>query len=358
MEDLKKVAMLLNKIVSVIVPIYKVEKYLTRCIESILKQTYKFLEIILVDDGSPDRCGNIAEEFAKSDDRIKVFHKENGGLSDARNYGMKFAKGDYTIFVDSDDWLAENMVEQLMAASVKYQAEVVQSAYYYAYDEYLLFDHRYYSMESPPVVLKQTLMYELVKNERVKNFAWGKLYKTSLIKNIPFKKGVLFEDVFWAHKVMDKVDTYVLINQPLYYYFQRSDSIVASYSLKNLDIIKGLKERHEFIVKNYQHLTDDSLKTLLEANLIHYHLLLRNKKKDKGGESRREIQHFLNKDYQKFKKAVSKDQSLKKQLLLFRIHPYFNVLFLLFQKILRKSKLISQPAGLERVEYRSITEQS
>lgn len=115
--------------VSVVVPIYRVEKYLNRCIDSILNQTYRNIEIILVNDGSPDRCGSIAEEYAANDSRIKVIHKENGGLSDARNAGMEKVTSKYMIFVDSDDWLAANAIDILLSTSKKYKADVVQSAF-------------------------------------------------------------------------------------------------------------------------------------------------------------------------------------------------------------------------------------
>jgi glycosyltransferase involved in cell wall biosynthesis len=341
----------LNQKVSVVVPIYKVEKYLRRCVESILNQTYSDLEIILVDDGSPDNCGIIADQYANLDSRIMVAHKENGGLSDARNYGMRYVTGEYTLFVDSDDWLEANMVEELVRASTKYQADIVQTAFYYAYDHYLLFDNRVYSKGSSSVILNnKTAMAELVINERVKNFAWGKLYKTKIIHDITFEKGVLFEDVFWAHKVMQRVKTFVSINSPFYYYYQREDSIVSNYSLRNLDIIRGLKERHLFIEKYYRDLTDESYKVILKTNLIHYNLLLRNKEKDSGGLFRREIKHYIKNNLPKFKKAVEDDKHLKKQLFLFNIHPYLNVINLLIDKVLRKIKVIPQPIGLQRID--------
>jgi glycosyltransferase involved in cell wall biosynthesis len=341
----------LNQKVSVVIPIYKVEKYLGRCVDSILNQTYSDLEIILVDDGSPDNCGIIADYYANLDSRIMVAHKENGGLSDARNYGMRYVTGEYTLFVDSDDWLEANMVEELVHASSKYQADIVQSAFYYAYDHYLLFDNRFYSKGTPPIILdNKTVMTELVINERVKNFAWGKLYKTKIIFDIPFEKGVLFEDVFWAHKVMQRVKTFVSINEPFYYYCQREDSIVANYTIRNLDIIKGLKERHRFIEEYYGDLTDESYKVILKTNLIHYNLLLRNRKKDSGGLYRREIQHYIKNNFSKFKKAVDDDKHLSKQLGLFNIHPYLNVLFLLILKVLRKIKVIPQANGLQRID--------
>ncbi|WP_310175392.1 glycosyltransferase family 2 protein [Neobacillus niacini] len=340
----------MNPKVSVIVPIYKVEKYLSRCIESILKQTYTNLEIILVDDGSPDQCGKIAEQYAERDKRIKVFHKKNGGLSDARNFGMQFTTGEYTMFVDSDDWLKESMVENMVYASKKYNADVVQSAFYYAYDQHLLFDNRIYSQNDPPVVLdNKALMRELVINETVKNFAWGKLYKTKMIKNLAFKKGVLFEDVFWAHKVMQRVNIFVILNTPLYYYYQRDDSIVANYSIRNLDIIKGLKERHSFIEENYSDLTKESYKLLLKTSLVHYNLLLQNRKKDQGALGRKEIQQYIKRNFPALLKAVEDEKHLKQQLVLFKINPYLNVLYLFLYKVLLKLRVPSRPSGLEKI---------
>jgi glycosyltransferase involved in cell wall biosynthesis len=336
--------------VSVIVPIYKVEKYLKRCLDTIVNQSYPYLEIILVDDGSPDNCGSIAEEYAKADNRIIVIHQKNGGLSDARNTGMLHVTGEYILFVDSDDWLENNMIEQMLNTSIKLKADVVQSAFYYAYDDHLLFDQRYFNKGNPPFILNNIeLMTELVANERVKNFAWGKLYKTKLIKDIPFKKGVLFEDVFWAHQVMHRVKKYAILNQPLYYYFQRSDSIVSTYTPKNLDIIEGLKERQYFIEKYHKELTFQSYKVLLNTIFIHYNLLLLNRKKDEGGSYRKELQTYVKKNYNNFKKAVESDKPLKKQLFLFSIHPYINIIFLILAKILRRLRIVSKPMGLEKI---------
>jgi glycosyltransferase involved in cell wall biosynthesis len=337
--------------VSIIVPIYKVEKYLHRCVDSILNQTYSNMEIILVDDGSPDHCGKMADEYQEMDSRIQAVHKENGGLSDARNYGMKFVTGEYTVFLDSDDWLQCDMINEMVKHSLKFNADVVQTAFYYAYDDHYLFDSRYYRKTEPPVVLdNKQLMFELVKNEKVKNFAWGKLYKTNLIKDIPFEKGVLFEDVFWAHQVMRRVKSLVILNQPMCYYYQRNDSIVATYTPKSLDILRGLHERHSFLKKFYKDLSDESYKNIIKTSLIHYNLLLMNWKKDKGGQYRKEIQSYIRGNFQSLKKAVEDDKELKKQLLLFKIHPIMNIVYLLIRKILRKTKLLPQPLRLERID--------
>lgn len=336
--------------ISVVVPIYKVEKYLNRCVDTIVNQTYKNLEIILVDDGSPDKCGMIAEEYAKLDSRVKVAHKKNGGLSDARNRGMEHVTGDYILFVDSDDWLEKNMIEKMVKISLKFKVDVVQSAFYYAYEDYLLFDNRFYKKDDPPIVLdNESLMTELVINERVKNFAWGKLYKTDIIRDIPFEKGVLFEDVFWAHKVMHRVNKYVILHQPLCYYFQRSDSIVSTYTPRNLDIIKGLKERQRFIEQYYDELSLEANKVLLKTMLIHYNLLIVNRKKDKGGLYKKELQMDIKNNYQKFKDSVRQDKILKRQLFLFSLHPFLNLLFLILRKLFSIFRINEKTIGLEKI---------
>lgn len=342
--------MLQKEKVSIIVPIYKVEKYIHRCVDSILQQSYSNLEIILVNDGSPDNCGEIADHYRESDTRIKVIHKKNGGLSDARNKGMELVTGEFTMFVDSDDWLDKDMIKTMVENGLNFKADVIQTAFYYAYDEKLLIDNRYYKESDPSVLLNnKRLMYELVKNEKVKNFAWGKLYKTELIKNIPFKTGVLFEDVYWAHQVMHQVNAYLILHEPLFYYYQRNDSIVASYSPRNLDIITGLKERHRFIEQFYEELIDESYKTILKTCIIHYNLLVMNRKNDKNGTYRKKIALYIRENESAFKNAVKDDRQLRRQLSLFSLHPYMNIGFLGGRKILRKMKILAQPRGLKQV---------
>lgn len=337
-------------IISVIVPIYNVEKYIHRCVDSILNQTYKNLEIILVDDGSPDNCRKIADKYQSSDSRVKSIHKENGGLSDARNYGMKYATGEYVLFVDSDDWLKKEMIETLYNLSIKNNADIVQSGFYYAYNNYLLYDDRYYTEDMKPVELnKQELMKELVINERVKNFAWGKLYKIDLIKDIPFEKGILFEDVFWAHKVMDRVDKYVICHKPMCYYLQRSDSIVSTYTTKNLDIIKGLKIRHKFINKNYANLKSESYKLLTKTILMHYYLLNKNKDKDIDKKHRKELKAYILTNYEEILSSINNDRELSIEIKLFRVNYQLSRFYVNFNKALRRLKLKKQLKPLKKL---------
>ena len=320
--------------VSIVVPIYKVEKYLRRCVDSIINQTYRNLEIILVDDGSPDKCGQIIDEYKEKDSRIISLHKKNGGLSDARNYRSE-----------------EHRSETLINLSLKYQADIVQGGFYYKYENYLLYDDRYYKEDSDPIILdNKELMYELIVNERVKNFAWGKLYKTDLIKDLLFEKGVLFEDVFWAHNVMSRVKKYVICHKPLTYYVQREDSIVANYSVRNLDIIKGMKVRHKFIEENYSEFINESYTLLLKTMFMHYNLLMKNKSKDSDKKYRKEIEEYIITNYCTLKKAVNNKKELKGQLFLFRICPSLNEFIVIFNKVLRKINILKKPAMLKKID--------
>lgn len=336
--------------VSVIVPIYNVQKYLKRCVDSILKQTYKNLEIILVNDGSTDNSRKIINEYKKLDNRVKAYHKENGGLSDARNYGIERATGDYILYLDSDDWLDINMINTMIEKAKEYKADIVQVGFYYSYEEYLLYDNRYYGENDDDIVLdKQELMKELVINEKVKNFAWGKLYKSEVVKDILFEKGVRFEDVFWAHKVMDRVDKYVIVHKPLMYYFQRNNSISGNYSLKNTDILKGLFERHIFIQANYTDLKNESYKIILKTLFIHYDIIskINDSKKNIYLNSIRE--HILH-NYKEFNNSIHDDKYMKNQLKYFKISPWLRGTYIYYIKILKKLKIRKPDQNLKRIE--------
>ena len=338
--------------VSIIVPVYNAEKYLDRCVESIIKQTEEDIEILLIDDDSTDSSGRMCEEWANKDSRIRVFHIENIGVSNARNQGIKYSNSPYIMFVDSDDWIKEEMIETLVGLAMDLKADIVQSGFYYVYETYLLYDDRYYSEDMLPIQLnKNELMREIVINERVKNFAWGKLYKTNLIKDLYFEKGVLFEDVFWAHKVMDRVDKYVICHKPMCYYLQRNDSIVSTYTVKNLDIIKGLKERHKFIEENYKELVNESYKILTKTILLHYYLLNKNRDKDLDGYYRKELRGYIINNYLNIQKAIKDDKELSNEVKLFKLNYLLSRAYVNINKVLRKVKLKEQSPALKKVNF-------
>ncbi len=237
--------------ISIIIPIYNVSQYLPQCMESVMSQSYTDLEIILVDDGSTDECPQMCDNYKEIDSRVIVIHKKNGGLSDARNAGMKVATGEWTFFVDSDDWLDKETITKLYRFAIDNDCDVVQGNMYYAYDNHLLYRRASEKEQQQTVLSRHEAMHELIINDRVKNFAWGKLYKTTIIKKLDFPVGKYFEDCFWQHLVIDRVERYGIIEEPLCYYRQRGDSISGTPSNRLNDLLEGNRERMVFIRAHY-----------------------------------------------------------------------------------------------------------
>jgi len=240
-------------LVSVIVPIYKVEKYLNKCVDSIMKQTYKNLEIILVDDGSPDNCGKICDEYAQADERIKVIHKENGGLSDARNEGIKIANGDYIMFVDSDDYLSLDCVEHLYHTSIEHNADLVIGSNKKFDDESGEIIWNTADSENKIEIMNRTdAMKDMFMNGCS---AWARLYKASVHKDIFFPYGEINEDEAIVLKILERCNTVVKTNKVIYNYRWRAESITsASFSPKKLVWCKHCRDNYDFIKQNYPHL--------------------------------------------------------------------------------------------------------
>ena len=228
-------------IISVIVPIYNVEKYLNRCVDSILNQTFNDFECILVDDGSPDNCGEICDDYAKKDKRIRVIHKENGGLSDARNAGIEIAKGEYLSFIDSDDWIHPQMLEILYYTAINNNVILSACDWCVADKE---FD--FCTIENPKVEVFNGLENLFTKCD-VAVMTWNKLYHKSLFDDIRFPTGRLHEDEFTVHKFLYKAGNIALCREKLYAYFINPNSIMQkTYSLKRLDAICALESQYSF----------------------------------------------------------------------------------------------------------------
>lgn len=226
-------------LISIIIPVYKVEKYLDRCVSSVVNQTYKNLEIILVDDGSPDNCPQMCDEWSKKDCRIKVIHKENGGLANARNSGIEKFTGDYVMFADSDDYLEPDMVEFLLDLSVKYDADVSRCGFFFNYE----------NDGSESVSENDTEILKLDRDDRIIDLAtsgfggtaWNKLYKASIIKNNHYdKKDGCSEDIMHNYRVYKQAEKTVFYDVPKYHYVIRNDSITNNeFSYGAFDIIRA-----------------------------------------------------------------------------------------------------------------------
>ena len=239
-------------LISVIVPVYKVEQYLDRCVKSIVNQTYKNLEIILIDDGSPDNSPAICDEWAKKDDRIKVIHKENGGVSRARNLGMELAKGEYISFIDSDDWVHPDFIKilynaiqdtdsQIAACDMRFLDNVDDVKYEIATPEFKCFEPEYAieSMGEPH------------------GFSAGpcnKLYHKDMLLNEAFVVDKRHEDEFFTYKILAKAQKLVFVYAELYFYWQHSDSFMHSISESHLDMLEAFLEHLDFCENKFPRL--------------------------------------------------------------------------------------------------------
>lgn len=246
-----------NKI-TVIVPVYKVEAYLNRCIDSIINQTYKNLEIILVDDGSPDGCGEICDMYAVEDDRIVVIHQKNQGLSCARNTGLDIATGEYIAYVDSDDHLDITMIEKMMIYVLQHKLDVIEILPKSS-NKTVQFDNSF-TIEDPITASKRILANSAFS-------VWRRIFKKSFIEDMRFLPGLIHQDVFYILDVLKKLPKYGYLDSALYYYNTDSLSIIRSkYTLEKINV--GIRAT-EYIVNN--HLDHPEITEVVKNYVTHYY---------------------------------------------------------------------------------------
>lgn len=253
---LNKKVFIMSQKISIIIPIYNVEHYLKRCLDSVINQNYDDLQIILVDDGSTDGSGLICDEYCKKDSRIQVVHKENGGLSDARNVGLNIAFGDYIMFIDSDDYVSKDFCSCSISDANKTGADIVIFGYTNVYEDYtiesciLKENEKVYSFEDALLMLQ---------NGTMSSFAWNKLYKSSLFKNgIRYPKGKVYEDVGTTYLLFANAKKIFWSSANLYYYQRRNDSITGKkFNVKDtMDWFRLSLERFNYIKNKYPQLLD------------------------------------------------------------------------------------------------------
>ncbi len=320
----------MHELISIIVPVYKCEKYIRKCIDSIVNQTYKNLEIILVDDGSPDNCGRICDEYSKIDKRIRVIHKKNGGISDARNAGLNAARGKYISFSDCDDYLHPRMLEVLWQLITTHDADI-------SICDYL----KIYSNESIEVVEQEKaikvysniealhiLFTELPLHEDLAwNVPWNKLYLSKIFNGVRFPKGRVYEDVATIYKLIHKSRRIVKANEPLYYYLQRDDSITKSqqHRIFSLDILDAFAESAEYFLQHglidlYEIAAYEYMKTIIRV----YRQL---KDSDNNKAALKSLKKIYNTELRRLKYFKKLPFHKKMELYIFYMHPYLLVIW-------------------------------
>ena len=265
----------MKPLISIIIPVYNVKDFVGKCLDSIAQQKYENLDIVIVDDGSTDRSGKICDEFAALDKRMRVFHKKNGGLSDARNFGIKKAKGEIIAFVDSDDLVSENFVNAMYEEMTKSDADVVVCGY---------------NLVKPKKEVmsgKEAAAKLLTQQENIDIVAWNKLYKKSLFmdNNIWFPKGQKHEDTLTTYKVLSKARKVVYLDEALYCYVERGDSIMKTGRIEERLEMRELaaKEAMEYF-KNDKDLEQAAEVALLLAKYAYVDFAINGRVKKRYGE--------------------------------------------------------------------------
>ncbi len=298
-------------LISVIIPVYNVEKYINRCVDSVIHQSYTNLEIILVDDGSPDNCPTICDNYSKQDSRIKVIHKKNGGLSDARNVGIDASNGKYITFVDSDDWIPQNSIMTLYNNIKINDADISSGTIMETYKKNI--NKKIVSGNRKTYNTEQA-MEELLYLHRFSNSASGKLYKKTLFNNIRYPLGKHYEDLATTYKVFDLAKKVVGTDEIVYFYFQNSNSIMhKKYDRRRLESYEFAKKQLQFIKKEYPKITKAAIFRLFyEILMILYDMPL-------FSEDKKIIMH----DFQKYRRTCIKNNKLYKKQKMLCFSSYF-----------------------------------
>ena len=295
----------MSELISIVVPVYNVEKYIHKCMQSILCQSYNKIEVILVNDGSTDKSGEICDEYQKMDSRVKVIHKENGGLSDARNAGIKNANGKYIMFVDSDDYVSEKIVEYLYNMLKQYDAEIAICDPVHCYPE----KEVGFEAENKRVILdNEKAVIEMLYQKSFLVSAWAKLYNIRCFDEIEFPVGMLFEDGAIMYKLFDNASKVVYGNAKLYAYMHREGSITtAKYTERDYDIITICKEMQNYFIGRNENIQKAIRSYYISAALRIY--LNAPKGKQEYVEHRNECNKIISDNY----RVIIKDKNIRKK---------------------------------------------
>ena len=320
-----------NSLISIVVPIYNVEKYLNECIDSIIAQTYKNIEIILVDDGSPDSCPVICDNWKEKDYRVKVIHKENGGLSDARNVGIENAKGNYICFIDSDDYVEKNYVEELYNKIVTEEVKISQCGIKYVDDNHQIIKNVGYKNNCVlpgRKVIEDSCDKHFTENEVV----WNRLYDINLFKNLKFPKGKLHEDEYITYKLLYNEEKIAIVSNCLYNYRQSDNSIMRSnYSLKRFyDFLEAYKEKIDYFKNKKDIVIHDMVIKSYLSNLSNIYIKIK-----KSIQNPQSYLKSIKEEYKKYYKYIKRSKNIglknKIKVSIFYFSPYIYTLLKTFK---------------------------
>jgi glycosyltransferase involved in cell wall biosynthesis len=294
---------------SIIVPVYNVDGYLSRCLDSLLAQEYSFAEFILVDDGSTDKSLEICEKFKALDARFKILYSENHGTSHARNLGLEAATGDYIGFVDSDDWIEPSMYRQMIGMAEAHTLDLVACDYKFSNGEQVI---HALAKDKPHVVVSIEDYLSTIHNIPNNHFnIWSKIFRKELIKDMKFVYGKIHQDALFASEVYLKTDKIGLIFSPLYVYFIDNESISRSkYSLKNLEAIGVMLEVHQnFVSLTSKKTTKESIRKWFTSWLVNnYGLLCMHLELDKDNFFKSKLKSLIKENY------CAKDKNVRANL--------------------------------------------
>ena len=304
-------------LISVIVPVYKVEAYLDKCIASIVNQTYTNLEIILVDDGSPDNCPAMCDAWAAKDSRIRVIHKENGGSAQARNVALDVASGEYIAFADSDDMMNVDMIRSLYDVATTQGADIVECDYSFSENEALATTK---ATSATEMFEPQAAMIGHIRDRIFRQIIWNKLYRAEVVETVRFVEGKVIDDEFWTFKAIGNAGKLARIDRKLYFYRQQDDSVMHQrYSLNRLASIEAKKQRLKYIQDNMPQLESAARLNLYGSCIYAGQMSLMHLSREQLASAKRIINDALGKSRPSISECFTAEGSNKVWFMLARI---------------------------------------
>ena len=304
--------------ISIIVPVYKVEPYIHKCVDSILNQTFKDFELILVDDGSPDNCGKICDEYGQKDNRVIVIHKANEGISSARNAGLDIARGEYIGFVDSDDYIEKDMYEILYNICEDNKCDIASCSSIIYFQEKTVINggHRLI------IHNKEEAMRVMLEGELYDEVVWVKLFKKSVIEDIRFPVGKIYEDTAFTYKVINNSKRVATIGEPKYNYIKHENSIMSNaiQDIK-IDAVIAYKDMYKFMEKKYPGLCDLVALKLANSSMIVMNLMAKKENFRDYKDNYYKVSKILNSKFNKTIKLKEYPMNVKILLIANKISP-------------------------------------